>query len=100
MEHRRKKRQAAKRSVILRLCIFTFVAYAAVMLVDMQVNLASRKQQAEELEQQVNAQLAANKDLERKIAGGVDEQDVERIARDQLDYVYPDERVYIDTSGS
>ena len=94
------KQQKSKKSVFLRLCIFAFVAYAAVMLVDMQVTLANQKEQAKELEQKVEAQRIENKDVERQLAAGMDDESVERIARDQLDYYYPDERVYIDISGS
>jgi cell division protein FtsB len=41
-----------------------------------------------------------NKDLMRSIEAGLDEETVERLARERLDYAYPDEIIYIDISGS
>lgn len=92
--------QKTRKSIIVRLCVFAFVAYAAITLIDMQVTLAERKQEAELLARRLEVQRIANKDLERQLAAGVDQEYIERVARDQLDYVYPDERVYIDISGS
>jgi len=76
------------------------VAYAAVLLIDLQVTLASRKQELAELQQQYEEKRIANKELELQLQQGMDEEYVERIAREKLDYVAPDEKVYIDISGS
>jgi cell division protein FtsB len=76
------------------------VAYAAVLLIDLQVTLASRKQELAELQQKYEEKRIANKELELQLQQGMDEEYVERIAREKLDYVAPDEKVYIDISGS
>lgn len=52
------------------------------------------------LEQQYEIQRLENKELERQIAAGIDEEYITRVARDKLDYVYPDEKVFIDISGN
>ena len=87
-------------SLILRLCIFAFVVYAMVHLIDMQINMASRRRQLVELEQRVETQRIANRELERQLAQGMDEQHIERIARERLGFIAPNETVYIDISGS
>lgn len=97
---KKKSIQKNRKSFVFRLCIFAFVVYAAVMLVDMQVTLADRNQELEQLALSYETQRLENKELERRLAAGVDDDYIERIARDELDYVYPDERVYIDISGS
>lgn len=89
-----------RKNIIMRVCIFLFVAWAAVQLVDMQVNLMDRKQEAVVLAERLEVQRIANKELERQLAAKVDDEYIERVARDQLDYVYPEERVYINISGS
>lgn len=94
------KQKKGRKSYILRLCMVVIVAYAAVSLIDMQVTLSARAQERDELQQRVETQRIANKELERQIAAGVDEEYIERVARDKLDYVYPDERVFVDISGS
>ena len=88
------------KNLIFRICIFVFVAYAVVLLIDMQINLAQRRRQLVELEQRVEIQRIANKELERQLSQGTDEQYIERIAREMLGFINPDETVYIDISGS
>lgn len=95
-----KKEKKRNNGLILRICIFAFVVYAAVQLVDMQINLSSRKQELADLSVQLETQRLANKDLERQLAQGVDEDYIERAARDKLEYVADDETVYYDISGS
>ena len=87
-------------SLILRVCVFAFVVYAMVHLIDMQINMVSRRQQLVELEQRVETQRIANRELERQLAQGMDERYIERIARERLGFVAPNETVYIDISGS
>lgn len=94
------KRKKNRKNIILRVCIFAFVVYAAVILIDMQVNLADKKQELIALELTIEAQRLENAELERQLDAGADDEYIERVARDQLDYVYPEERVYIDISGS
>jgi len=66
----------------------------------MQINLANRRRQLIELEQRVEIQRIANKELERQLAQGMDQMYIERIARERLGFIDPDETVYIDISGS
>jgi len=100
MKQKVKQVKKAKKSFILRICIFAFVVYAAVQLVDMQMSLGARKQELSELQVRLETQRLANKDLERQLAEGVDEEYIERVARERLEYVAPDETVFIDVSGS
>ena len=87
-------------SFALRLCIFAFVVYAAVHLIDVQINLAERRRQLAELEQRVEIQRVANRELERQLAQGMDQKYIERIARERLGFVAAYETVYVDISGN
>ena len=93
-------KKVKRKSFMLRVCIFAFAVYAVVSLVSMQINLADRRRQLSQLEQRVETQRLANKELERQLAQGMDEEYVERIARERLGFIAPDEIVYIDVSGS
>ena len=92
--------KSGRKSLILRVCIFAFVVYSMVHLIDIQINMASRRRQLVELEQRVEAQRIANRELERQLAQGMDEQYIERIARERLGFIAPNETVYIDISGN
>ena len=52
------------------------------------------------IEQQNEEQRIANKELERMLSDGTEEEYIERIAREKLGYAYPEEQVLIDISGS
>lgn len=94
------QKNKAKKSLILRVLVFVFLVYSAIMLVDMQVNIAQNKQNLEELSLRRESMRLANKEIERELEGGVDQDYIERIAREKLDFVDPDEQVFIDISGS
>jgi cell division protein FtsB len=96
-------RKKNRKSLILRFCILAFVIYAAVMIVDMQVTLTEQQRHLDALTSTRDMQFLENKELERRIGenqDGMDEEYIERVARDRFDYVYPDERVFYDISGS
>lgn len=69
-------------------------------LLDMQVKLGERQKELSALQQQVELQEVENKELERKISAGLDDEKLEREARETLDYAGENERVFIDISGS
>ncbi|MCL2578831.1 MAG: septum formation initiator family protein [Oscillospiraceae bacterium] len=85
---------------MLRLCIFAFVVYAVVLLIDMQIDIANRNRQLNELAQRVETQRISNKELERQLAMGMDQEHIERVARERLGFIAPDETVFVDVSGS
>ena len=84
--------------MITRLFLAIFAVYAVVSLLDMQMHLAQRRQELDELRRRFEIQRLENKELARKIAEDMDADDIERIAREN-GYVAPDERVFIDISG-
>jgi len=93
-------KKKSRKNIFLRLILPVVAIYATVMLVDMQVTLSQRQQELEELRQQYKMQDIENAELERQISAKIDDDYVERFARDNLDYVAPNERVFIDISGS
>ena len=100
MSKNAQKNKRKPRNLMFRICIFAFVIYASVLLIDMQINMVHRRRQLSELEQRVETQRIANKELERQLGQGMDQDYFNRIAREILWYIYPDETVYIDISGS
>ena len=55
--------------------------------------------ETEAMQQQLEAQQAQNDELSRVLQSGTDEEIVERVARDQLGYAKPNERVFVDMTG-
>ena len=94
-----RKKSRHKGLMLLRVALAAIVLYASVSLIDMQINLTARRRQVSELEQRVETQRIANKELERQLAQGMGQEDVERIARERLGFISPDETVFVDVSG-
>lgn len=75
-------------------------AYLIVGIVVNQVSISSKQQSLDSVQQQLEQQQAENEELQRLLTGGSEEEIVERVARDRLGYARPDERVFVDVSGS
>lgn len=90
-----------RRSVnILTLCVLAgLIAYACVTLSGMrsQVNDAARTEQ--ELQQRIEQLQEENYDLQYALDHRSDPETIIDIARDKLDLVMPDERIYYDAGG-
>ena len=98
-QKRKQKRQPV--SIILAVICFTVFGYLLVSFISLQVEISAKKAALEELTGQYEQQLAENAELQAVLDGGNEEEYIERIAREQRGYVYPDERVYYDvTPGS
>ena len=83
----------------LRFLIAGICIYLAVTFISVQMDIVSKRQQLENLTQQVQAQQAENQELQSIVEAGDEAAYMERMAREKLGYVRPDERVYIDMSG-
>lgn len=94
------EKKGKKKSIIRRVGFVVLVIYVCFMLVDMQVTLAERNEELSALKNQHELQRIENKDLQRQLSIEYDDEEIERIAREQLEYVAPDEKVFIDISGS
>jgi cell division protein FtsB len=74
------------------------VIYAVVMILDMQGTLTEQQRQLDVLAETYNTQFLENKELERRLVSqrdeGMDKEYIERVARDEFNYVYPNERVF------
>lgn len=98
-----KRKKTERKNLILRICVFAFIVYAAITLVDMQVEITAARQRLDSVNESIRIQRMVNNDLKRQvnqIKDGTDDATIERIAREKLDFVWPDEKVFFDISGS
>lgn len=94
----RKKQKSVPKSKLLKFAVCIFTVYAVFTLVQQQMDIRERRAELDFLQQQVEEMRLKNKDIERLLESDGTEY-AERIARDEYGYAYPDEKVYIDTSG-
>ena len=67
-------------------------------IISLQSNIAERKTELDTLRSQAETYEAENEDLERILNSGDIDSYMEKLAREDYGYAYPDEKVYIDSS--
>ncbi|MDY3989929.1 MAG: septum formation initiator family protein [Massilioclostridium sp.] len=93
---KKKKRQ---KNIIFKIALIVFAVAVSTELISLQVSIASKKRENETMEQKVAQQMKENEELQALIDGGMDPAYAERIAREKLGYVAPNERVFVDVNG-
>ena len=94
MSLKQKSKKAHSRSIILGIAVFAALAYAVVNLISMQVQIAQKSSEYEELSARLETIKTENEQLERYSNREYRMDYIEEIARDELDYSYPDEKIY------
>ena len=89
-----------KKSLFIRFAVLSFIAVITFLLVDMQIEVNSKKRELEQLKSDIAAQELENAESQRLLDMGDDAEYVERAARDKLGYAYPDEKVFVDRSAN
>lgn len=98
MRAAKREKPKNKKSLILRLAVIAFVAYIAVMLIHMQLQIGRSQASLAEINAKLQRQQSTNAEIDRVLAQN-DGTYKESIARDKLGYAKPNERVYINASG-
>ena len=89
-----------KGSFLLKFAVLCFAVFILVSLVGQQFQIMDKRQELEDLQQQLSTQNARNEEIQNSLenSGGMAEY-AERKARRELDYAKPGERVFIDMGG-
>lgn len=88
-----------RKSLLLRLAVFSFAVYIAVMLIQQQLQVGRKKTEISSLKLQYQQQLSRNDELQRSLSENND-QYMESVARDTLGYAHPNERIYVNVPGN
>ena len=90
----KQKSEKKHRHFFLGLGVTLIVGYAVIYLVVMQVEIAQKSNEYESIRAQRLAIEAENEQLERYSSDEYRSEYIEEIARGDLDYSYPDEKIY------
>lgn len=97
---RKTKRKGGFFALFIKLAALVFIGYAAVSLFFLQTDIAQQEQELKRLNEQKAAIQAENDDYERLLDSEDEEEYYARIAREQLGYADPDERVFYVVPGN
>lgn len=95
-----KKKTKKNKSIILRLFILGVCAYFSVTLASLWGDLNDKRQTLAELKEQLSNQQNDVEELRAMLNAESDKQIIEKAARERLGYIYSNEQVFIDYSGS
>lgn len=90
-----------KSFILLYVAIFAFAVYAVITLVNQYIEISDKKQQLAELKNQISVQEIKNEDIEKvkNYTGEELDEYIEKIAREELEYIGQGERVFVNISG-
>ena len=90
-----------KSFILLYVAIFAFAVYAVITLVNQYIEISDKIKLRDELNYQISVQEIKNEDIKKVINYSGEELDeyIEKIAREELEYIGQGERVFINISG-
>ena len=95
------KAKTKKRNHIILVALAAFTLYTLVSLYFISGDLRERRQETAALQEQITQQQIENQELQEIVdKGEVDEEYIIRQARERLNFVFPDERVFKDVVGN
>ena len=90
------RKNTKKKSKLLKIAVFAFLCFVVYTIIKLQVANAEQRAYLRALEEN-NAILAQqNAQARIELDEGATQENIERIARESLDYAYPDEIIYFD----
>ncbi|WP_255882957.1 MULTISPECIES: septum formation initiator family protein [unclassified Ruminococcus] len=95
------KKPKKKRNIVIGTLLGFFAVYAVVTLISQQVQINRKQSELSQLEDKILIQEVKNGEVE-KVYNSDDKENEEyirRIAREELGYAEPDERVFINIAG-
>lgn len=95
-----KRKPKKQKSIILRLFILVVCAYMTVTLASLWNSLNDARKELALLIEEQTAKVNDIEELKALLSQESDVQIIEKAARERLGYIYSDEQVFIDISGS
>ena len=87
-----------KAPVWVKILMLAFLLYAVVTIISLHAQIADKRAELDSLNMRVEEYEAANEALRQEMQNGISEADISEIARTELSYAEPGERVFVDTS--
>lgn len=93
------KKKKKKTALFFKLALFLIAIISAVQLISIHSSILEKEEQLAALEQELAATTAENEQLQQQLEQGITDEYIEDVAREQLGYVSPFERIFIDVAG-
>lgn len=88
-----------KRRIVVIVAVIAITIYVGISMVFITNSYREKNQEIQQVQQQIDERTVLNQEYQEMIDQGVDDEYIQKLAREKLGLVYPDERVYIDMGG-
>ncbi len=88
-----------KRRIVVIVAVIAVTIYVGISMVFITNSYREKSQEIQQVQQQIDEQTVLNQEYQALIDQGVDDEYIQKLAREKLGLVYPDERVFIDMGG-
>ena len=88
-----------KRRIVVIVAVIAITIYVGISMVFITNSYREKSREIQQVQQQIDEQTVLNQEYQALIDQGVDDEYIQKLAREKLGLVYPDERVYIDMGG-
>lgn len=90
---------AAWKTPIIRIALIVLAVILVTQIINLQSQMAEKREQLAVLDQRVEQYQQENAALREDMQDGASDEDIREIARTELGYAEPGERVFVDTSS-
>ena len=92
------KKEIPFRSIIISFAFAMFIIYLIVVSVNTVIKINETQEKINTAQSKYEQIVNGNKDTENLLKNANENDIIERIARERLGYVFPDEKVYVDVN--
>ena len=96
---KKRKRKASVVGAVLKLLFLLLLLSMLAAYISNQVTISSKRAELDTLNEQIAQQQTENQEMQRILSGDAD-QITEWVARDSYNYAAPNERIFVDVTGS
>ena len=86
-------------NLLTKVLVTAFAVYAAFTMVSLQVKIENMKETQSRLQRELELQQLLNAELYNATSGGIDQDYIAKLAREDLGYIFPGELVFQDVSS-
>ena len=84
---------------IVKIAMLVFLIYVAFTIVNLRSQIADKQEELDSLSLRVQEYEEANAALQEEMQSGISQEDISELARNELSYAEPGERVFVDASS-
>ncbi len=88
-----------KRGIVFYLLVSFILVYIGVQIFHVRTQISEKEKELAQYQDKIAQQTVDNTNLQKELDGELTQEQIERIARERLGLISPDEQIYINVTG-